>query len=143
MFFESTSQPQNIRYELRLDYNFRRDNANEVPFQSAGEQTRLLIDNVPSDIFRVRAAYYDIATETELQQRGKLYNVLDATVIAGFNYFINRSFFIGIRGELGLLDKTNSGIDFSRIDRSPAGFRIERDDNDISQNISVSFGFRF
>ena len=143
LLFESTDQIENIRYLLRLDYNFRRDNANEVPFMNPPEVTSLLIDGIPSDIFRVRGAYYDIQTQTELESLGKLYNFVDASAILGFNFFLNRAFYIGLRGELGLLDKTNSRIDFSRTELSPTDEFIGRNDRDVSHNISLSFGFRF
>lgn len=142
LFFESADQPQNIRYELRLDYNYRNDNAGEIPFNSQSQQTSLLIEGEPSSIFRVRGAYYDYTT-AELEATGKLYNFLDASVILGTNFFLNKGFYVGVRGELGLFDKTNSAIDFSRNMLDVDGNFIERDDKDISQNISLSFGFRF
>ena len=139
LYFLSRDQPQNIEYLLALDYNFRTNDAGQV---ADVDRTSLIINGLPTDIFRSRGAYYDFSA-LQLEEFGKLYNLIDASAILGFNFFLNRAFYVGLRGELGLLDKTNSRIDFSRTTLSPTNTFVTRDDRDVSINLGLSFGFRF
>ena len=138
-FFQSAENPQGIIYELALDHNYATDRAGLV--QQSAETTALLVDGTRVDIFRDRTAYLEWS-ETELDDRGKRFRILDGSLVAGVNYFINRGLYIGIRGELSFRDFTNPRMDFSLKSFDTAS-RIERDDKDRVRNIGVSFGFRF
>jgi len=142
MYFLSSENPDDIEYELRLDYNYRRNRAGEIPFGTTGQITSLFVNDERADIFRVRGAYYDF-TEAELEERGKRFKFLNASVVLGLNYFLNKGFYVGLRGELGLLDMTNDRMDFSLKDLNDDGEMLERADKDVFRNVALSFGFRF
>lgn len=144
MYFESIDRPDQIRYEIQYDHNYKKDQAGGLPnaLFSNPQFTSLIINGEAEDIVRIRGAYFD-NTAAELQQLGKKFNFWNSSVILGFNVFVNRGFYIGLRGELGLTDVTNDRMDFSLKELDGENNLIPRADRDITQNLSLSFGFRF
>lgn len=144
MYFESASRSDQIKYELNYDHNYRKDVPGGLPNGNFGQAqfTSLIINGEPEDIIRIRGAYYD-NTQAELDDLGYKFNFFNASVQAGFNVFLNKGFYVGLRGELGLMDVTNNKMDFSLKEVDAEGALIPRADRDVTQNISLSFGFRF
>lgn len=125
------------------EHNYRRDEAGEAI--TFGNQTRTLAFDVNGEvetIFKTIGAYYDYS-ESFLEENGKRFKLVDSHLIFGLNYFINSGFYLGIRGEYGLVDITNNQLDFSLRELNPDETYIRRSDSDKSISTSISFGFRF
>jgi len=141
--FESISRPQDISYLQSYDHKYRGDEAGEVPFRVSGfspQPVTITVEGEAVNLYRTEAAYYRL---TEAQKDGNKFNVLDAHLLFGVNYFLNQGFYIGIRGQYGLGDITNDNIDFSVRELNDDDTYILRDDKDRSISASISFGFRF
>lgn len=142
MVFQSRDRPDQIRYTLRHDHNYRTDRAGAIANFTQNERSSQILNGTPTDIFTVLGAYY-YYTEPELEEQGKRFKFFDTNLIFGVNYFINSGFFLGLRAEYGLFDLTNNQIDPSLRDINADGSYIFREDKDYSRSLSLSFGFRF
>lgn len=138
--FQSRDRPEDIYYELRFDHNYRTDLAGQPV--SGNEITSQIINGVPTNVFTIIGGNYYF-TADEVEQRGNRFNFFDTNAIVGFNYFINSGFYLGLRLELGLLDLTNDSRDVSLREINSDTSFVFRSDTDRSQNLSLSFGFRF
>jgi hypothetical protein len=73
-----------------------------------------------------------------------LYKTFDYGLIGGFNYFINKGFYFGLRYDYGLTDVTNDKVDFLRKtfdEENVVGIKSNHFDRNVG--FEVSFGFRF
>lgn len=120
---------------LTLDYNYSR--------QDAGE----LIDNVDNISLEVGAetleipntlsAYYDLD-----EKDGKPYKVFDAGLSGGAAFFLNGGLYFSATATYGLIDVTNSDLDFSYSEINDLNFTT-RDDKDKNLSFQFSLGFSF
>ena len=140
--YTSNITPDDIFFLKSLDHSYRTDSLGQINdlLFAPPETTAIIVNGQRSDIVRVETAYYNLQPG---DKDGTKFNLFDAHVILGANYFINNGFYVGIRGELGLFDLTNDGADFTLKDLDENDRYILRDDRDLSRNISVSIGFRF
>ena len=141
--YTSNVTPDDIFFLKSFDHSYRTDSLaqiNDLQFGIAPQITSILVNGERSDIISTETAYYNLQPG---DKDGTKFNLFDAHVILGVNYFINNGFYIGIRGELGLFDITNQGADFTLKDLDANNRYIRRDDRDLSRNISLSLGFRF
>lgn len=142
---EFSSATRTLFFRRSLEHNYRNDEIGDLPqfFNPFNPQLSFLqidINDERVDVLRSETAYYNLR-QGDLD--GTKFNLFDAHVILGFNYFINNGFYVGIRGELGLFDITNEGADFSLKSLGENETFITRDDRDLSRSISLSVGFRF
>ena len=70
-------------------------------------------------------------------------NFLDFGLTAGFHYFLNKGFFVGLTFDYGIPDLTNNDVDFSLKELNPDNSFKFSDDKDSHFGIQASFGFRF
>ena len=140
--FQSRDRPDQIRYTLRHDHNYRTDLARGIADFTQNEVSSQILNGNTTNINTVLGAYY-YYTADELEAQGKRFRFFDTNLILGFNYFINSGFFLGLRAEYGLFDLTNNQIDPSLREINADGSFIFREDKDNSRSLSLSFGFRF
>jgi len=137
--FKSLSRPEDIEYQQSYQFRYRGDEPGEIPL-FANQVTTIIIDEQPQNLIRTQTAYYKLTQE---QKVGNKFNVLDMHLLFGVNYFLNNGFYIGVRGQLGVLDLTNDEMDFSVRELDENNDYITRTDKDLSRSLSISFGFRF
>lgn len=137
--FTSSRDSAAIVFVQSLDYNYRTDEALEgrrIP----GQRDIGVFDPSGEPVFfpKIAGAYYQHG-----EKSANLINGIDAGLTAGFNYFLNKGFYAGLRVEYGFTDLTNSQVDASVVELDPENQLIFRDDNDRHLGINVSIGFRF
>jgi len=108
-------------------------------------------DNIEANLStrKVAHAYYQYPIKDYEEEHA--YNVMDFGLNAGFNYYINRSLYLGLNAQYGLSDITNDKLDRSLKevggnDGSTFGdeaYLIYRKDKDTNLNFQLSLGFRF
>jgi hypothetical protein len=136
--FTSFDNAEGIRFTQSLDYNYRSD----IPggFNTSISPIVLIVDGETTSIAKVAGGYYQF---TEDEKTNKAINRFDVGLIGGFNYFINKGFYIGLRGQLGFLDITDNSVDRVLNDLNPDDSIIVSDDRDLHLGIQASFGFKF
>lgn len=118
-----------------LDYNYYKNKAGEA----VGTETTLIeIGNQDAIVPMAEGAYYEF-----LEKDGGLYNTLDIGVNAGLSYFLNRSLFLGLRVNYGLLDATNDKVDYSKVSLGEEDVLVPLDDVDRNLSFQASLGFSF
>lgn len=68
---------------------------------------------------------------------------LDYGLILGFNYYLNRGLYLGLRGEYGLRDMTNNRVDYSYQEINDDLTFVFQEDFDRTLNFALSLGFKF
>jgi Outer membrane protein beta-barrel domain len=120
-----------------LDHNYFQD---EVGGFTPG--TAVLpntLDGKAYNIAKTQGAYYNNSnTETE-----KLFNRLDAGVIAGAAYYFNSTLYLGGRLQYGLMDITNNAGHYSLSKLTTDGKSLLRNTKDTNFNLQFSVGFSF
>lgn len=139
--FISFENDEGIFFEQSLQYSYGSDNAQDFPpdVTIVQEFITILVDDERVNIPRRTGAYYDFSEEVT----DNYINPVDAGLIFGVNYFLNRSFYVGMRAEYGLLDITQNSLDRSFEKVNDDGSFIFRDDADKHFGLQASFGFRF
>ena len=83
------------------------------------------------------SAYYDLDSK-----EGRPYKVFDAGLSAGAAYFLNGGLYFSALVNYGLLDVTNTELDFSYSEIDDLNFKT-RDDRDNNLSFQFSLGFSF
>jgi len=73
----------------------------------------------------------------------KRFKGIDYGFIGGFAYYLNRGLYLSARLEYGMVDITNTEVDYSLSRVEDDGTLIFNDDFDRNMNIALSLGFRF
>lgn len=123
--------------ELTLDYNYGKDSPGEIANSVADIEVMVGNDNVT--IPNTLTAYYALNDD---EKNGKPYKVLDAGVSAGAAFFLNGGLYISAIANYGLLDVSNTDMDFSNSVSNGLEL-ITRDDTDKNFSVQVSLGFSF
>ena len=87
--------------------------------------------------FQIPCAYYDLDSK-----EGKPYKVFDAGLSGGAAFFLNGGLYFSATATYGLIDVTNSDLDFSYVDIDGFDFKT-RDDKDNNLSFQFSLGFSF
>lgn len=134
--FESASRPEDFTFRQALDYQYSKDRVQGGRNGTINPKVRIGDDLITLN--RFAGAYNQYA-----EKDGNLFNGFDGGITAGVDYFINKGFFIGLSGDLGLVDLTNNEVDFQRdaLDENNT-FRFS-DDRDTHIGLKLSIGFRF
>lgn len=138
----STEDPAGIFFIQSFDNNYYTDEAAAASFFS-NTTTALIVDGDRLDIPRIAAAYYFFD-----EKLANKYKTFDIGLQGGFNYFINKGFYVGANFYYGLRDVSNNRIDVSLRELNPfTNFSddsyVRRSDRDTQLSLQVSIGFRF
>jgi hypothetical protein len=140
MKFISNDRPDKIRFIRSLDFRYNSDDFSEITGRSAGPLTEIGID-VDGTI--VTLTKFAGAYTLQGEKTGNTFNFLDFGLTAGFHYFLNKGFFVGLTVDYGVPDLTNNEVDFSLKELNPDNSFKFSDDKDTHFGIQASFGFRF
>jgi len=132
------SMVNHVVFKQSLDYNYRSDEALGQAQLSNQRDIGVFIDGNEVFFPKVAGAYYQQSTK-----RANLMNTIDVGLIAGFNYFLNKGFYTGVRVEYGLTDITDTRVDASLESLDATNNIIYREDRDTHLGVNVSVGFRF
>ena len=120
---------------LTLDYNYNRQDAGELIDDV--DNITLQVGSETVEIPNTLSAYYDLDTKD-----GKPYKVFDAGLSAGAAYFLNGGLYFSAIAHYGLIDATNTELDFSNTEITGFDFNT-RDDKDKNLSFQFSLGFSF
>lgn len=139
--FTSNDRPEEIFLRQSFDHHYRSDTIGEVNFITGrGGTVSLILDGEPTNIYTAETAYYHLE---DGEKNGNKFKFVDMHALFGVNFFLNRGFYVGLRGHYGLFDITNDEMDFSVRELNTDGSYIKRQDKDRSISLGASFGFRF
>jgi hypothetical protein len=120
---------------ITLDYNYGRQDAGEL--LDGIDNISLEVDGETVEIPNTLGAYYDLDSK-----EGKPYKVFDAGLSGGAAFFLNGGLYFSATATYGLIDVTNSDLDFSYVDIDGFDFKT-RDDKDNNLSFQFSLGFSF
>lgn len=138
MRFESHDNPDCILFRQSLDYNYYSDNAQEGT--PGSPNPTICIDGELLVLPRFAGAYYQYS---DVQKVSTAFQWVDASLVGGINYFINKGFFFGLTVNYGLSDITKDEMDISIRELRPDNKFNYRNDRDINLSGQLSVGFRF
>lgn len=140
------------KFNQTLDYNYYSDkttsyyntNYGSIQVKTPGEDGEVIRSTA-----KVAKAYHQYPSADYKDE--SFYNVMDAGLNLGLNYYINSSLYIGLNLQYGLLDITNDNLDRSLMSINEDGdsffdatdSMIYRKDKDTNLNLQISLGFRF
>lgn len=133
--FDDLSDETSFGFIQTFDYNYYQDEAREAA--SFTESITVIVDDQIITMPRIAGAYYQFA-----EKSGGRFNWFDMGLSAGAQYYINKSFFAGVRLDYGLLDITRRAMDVSYSTLNGSSF-ILRDDRDVNLSMQFSLGFKF
>lgn len=133
--FNDGSDDLKYSFIQSLDYNYYSDEARQG--KGFGKSITVIVDESTIIMPRVVGAYYQF-----IEKNGGLFNFFDLGLSAGAQYYINKSFFAGVRADYGLLDVTRKKMDVS-YSALNNGQYVFRDDRDVNLSIQLSLGFKF
>ena len=127
----------NIIEELNitLDYNYGKQDAGELI--DGVDNLSVEVGGETVEIPNTLSAFYDLDTK-----KGKSYKVFDAGISAGAAYFLNGGLYFSAIANYGLVDVTNSDLDFSYTEIDGFDFKT-LDDKDKNLSFQFSLGFSF
>lgn len=125
------------KLELALDYNYNQNEPGELI--NSVEDIEVMVGNDNVTIPNTLTAYYDLNEE---EKNGKPYKVFDAGLSAGAAFFLNGGLYFSVIGNYGLVDVSDSDLDFSNSETTDFNF-VTRDDKDNNLSIQFSVGFSF
>ncbi len=120
---------------LTLDYNYNKQDAGELI--DGAENISLQVAGEMVEIPNTLSAFYDLDSK-----KGKPYKVFDAGLSAGAAFFLNGGLYFSAIANYGLIDVTNSDLDFSNTEITGFDFNT-RDDKDNNLSFQFSLGFSF
>ena len=135
--YTSNVNPERFFFRQTLGYSYNSD--------TAGSRNTATIDPVVfigEDLVTVPGsvgAYYLFDNADKLFS----FRRFDVSAVLGTQIYVNKSFYIGIRGEYGLTDLTIDDYDVSLENTSPTGGLQLNADKDHQLAIELSVGFRF
>ena len=121
------------RLQLALDYNYNKDEPGDLI--SGVENVEVPVGNEVFQIPNTLSAYYDL---NEGEKDGKPFKVFDAGIQGGAAFFLNGGLYFSAIAQYGLIDVTNSKLDFSNTVMDTT-----RDDQDTNLSFQFSVGFSF
>jgi len=127
-----------IEFQQTLDYSYNSDEALAGVRLGNQQPIGVFIDGRTVFFDKSAGAYYQFA-----EKKASFINGLDAGLIGGFNYFLNKGFYAGVRVEYGLTDITEDSMDASISKLDSNNEFILRKDNDTHFGVNLSIGFRF
>lgn len=136
--FESFDRPSDIVFRQNLDYRYYKDKAGAVAESSNATHPIIIVGDSRVTIPKFAAAYTHYT-----EKDGPAYRWFDATAIFGFNVFLNKGLYTGIRVNYGLTDVSRNQMDRSLRELNEDNSFIFRDDFDRNLNFDISLGFRF
>ena len=137
--FTSQDNPDGLFFQQSLSYQFYEDDPGSIANSSSQFNPAVFCGDDVVTIPGAVGAYYHLGTSFDKEE---LIPWFDLTGLAGLNYYINKSFYIGGRVEYGLFDLTNDKIDYSLRDFNATGFNF-RNDRDVHFGFQASVGFKF
>lgn len=120
---------------LTLDYNYGRQDAGEL--LDGIDNISIEVGGETLEIPNTLSAYYDLDSK-----EGKPYKVFDAGLSGGAAFFLNGGLYFSATATYGLIDVTNSDLDFSYAEVEGLDFKT-RDDKDNNLSFQFSLGFSF
>lgn len=127
---------ENHQFEQGQDHRYFSDRAGEsAPF--AG-QIFIIVDERDVNIPSLVGGYYNFSNKV-----ANTYHTIDFGLVGGFNYYLNRGLYLGLRVEYGLRDVTNNRMDVSRTTLNLDESYVFREDNDRHIGLNLSLGFKF
>jgi len=137
LIYENGTIPNNNnvieKLQLTLDYNYNKDGAGDLI--NGVENIDVQVGNENVEVPNTLSAYYFL---DEDQKDGKPFKVFDAGLSAGAAYFLNGGLYFSAIAQYGLLDVSNSSLDFSNT-----VINTTRDDQDTNLSFQFSVGFSF
>lgn len=141
---ETCENPEGIFFVQSLIYNYNSDNSLGAIQSSRNPVVEIDGENITMPGALGAYYYYDnMMGPEEREVDDGFIKKLDLGLTAGFNYFLNRGFYVGLRADYGLRDLTREKFDWSLQDLNTDGSFKTRDDNDRHFGFQTSFGFRF
>ncbi len=118
-----------------MDVNYFSDNPRGYTVGNPPQTISFKGQNVP--VPQTAGAYFEFT-----EDRGNLYNIIDAGLVGGLSVFFNKGLYVTGRVNYGLTDVTKSKADVS-LRQLDNGEFITRDDDDRNFTIQASIGFSF
>lgn len=112
--------------------------SNERGLAELGTSEQITLNTLPAFKPGSIGAYYEAADNDTNK-----FKTLDIGLNAGLAYFLNKGLYVGLRGNFGLTDITNSEQDLSLVALGPGNTYTTRDDKDTNFSLQASVGFRF
>lgn len=136
--FDDGSDELKYSFIQTLDHNYYQDNARDLNSNKGFSQViTVLVDGSEIIMPRVVGAYYQF-----VEKNGNLYKWFDFGLTAGAHYYVNKSFYAGVRVDYGLFDVTRTNMDVSYRQLDGEQY-ILRDDRDTNLSLQFSLGFKF
>lgn len=132
-------QSDSLFFKQSLIHSYYKDEAGGIASSYTGPS--VWVDGIVTPLARDAGAYYNLLAS---EKEANLYKTFDYGLIGGFNYFINKGFYFGLRYDYGLTDVTNDKVDFLRKsfdEENVVGIKSNHFDRNVG--FEVSFGFRF
>lgn len=124
-------------FTVALDFNYlNQDKVLSSDNAPAGTRS---IDNQTVEIPSALNSYFD----EQLPGDNQLFQRLDAGLLFGISYYLNRGLFVGARFNYGLSDITREAGDISRQEVESTEQYVFRDKHDRNLNLQLSVGFNF
>jgi hypothetical protein len=136
IYFE---QSDSLFFKQSLIHSYNKDEAGGIATNAIGPS--VWVDGKIETLDRDAGAYYNLLAN---EKEANLYNTFDYGITGGFNYFINKGFYVGFKYDYGLTDVTNDKVDFLRKTFDEEN-NLSTKANHFDRNVGfeVSFGFRF
>jgi hypothetical protein len=122
-------------FSHEMDVNYFSDNPRGYTVGNPPQTISFKGQNVP--VPQTAGAYFEFT-----EDRGNLYNIIDAGLVGGLSVFFNKGLYVTGRVNYGLTDVTKSKADVS-LRQLDNGEFITRDDDDRNFTIQASIGFSF
>ncbi len=119
-----------------LDHNYFADEPGS--FTPGSEIIQVTLDGKNFSAAKTQGAYYNSATQKE-----KLFNRLDAGLIAGAAWYFNSTLYLGVRVQYGLMDLTNNAGHFSLSSLNNDNTALLRNSREQNFTIQAGVGFSF
>lgn len=137
--YTSNVNPDRTFYRHTLGFEYYQD----VPGSNGGlsvDSPQVYVNDEIVVVPGTVGAYYFLDTSFEDERAFKIF---DVSAVVGTQIYVNKSFYISLRGEYGFRDLTNDNVDISLESISPTGGLQFNSDDDHQVNFEASVGFRF
>lgn len=136
IYFE---QSDSLFFKQSLIHNYSSDAAGGIATSTTGAS--IWLDGKVITLARDAGAYYNLLAN---EKEASLYKRFDYGITGGFNYFINKGFYVGFKYDYGLTDVTNDKADFlKKTFDEENNLSVKANHFDRNLGLEVSFGFRF
>ena len=102
----------------------------EMPFEITADGETIYVP-------KTMGGYYDFTEKDK-----SVFNIFDLGLVGGFNYYLNRSLYLGVSVHYGLSDISNETYDVSHLTFEGTDY-VKRDDKDKNFSVQASIGFSF